>query len=58
MGDALTSGDLQVGHNGLDQPMLVNPTEANNNTQHRTEWSCAQLTLVNFLNNILPVSTY
>ena len=32
MGDLLTSGDLHVGHNDLGQPMLVDPTEANNNT--------------------------
>jgi len=32
MGDVLTSGDLYVGHNDLGQPILVDPTEANNNT--------------------------
>ena len=31
-GDLLTSGDLHVGHNDLDQPILVDPIEANNNT--------------------------
>ena len=32
MGDVLTSDDLLEGHNDLGQPMLVDPTEANNNT--------------------------
>ena len=32
MGDVLISGDLYVGHNVLGQPMLVDPTEVNNNT--------------------------
>ena len=33
----LTSGDLYVGHNNLGQPMLVDPTKANNNTP-KTAW--------------------
>ena len=32
MGDLMTSGALHVGHNDLDQPMLVDHTEANKNT--------------------------
>ena len=31
-GDILTSGDLQLGHNDLGKPMMVDHIEANNNT--------------------------
>ena len=34
MGELLTSDKLHIGHNDLDQPMLVDPTEANNNIIH------------------------
>ena len=40
MGDLLTSGDLHVGHNDPGQPMLVDPTEANNNIP-KTAWLLA-----------------
>ena len=36
MGDLLTSGKLHIGHIDLDQPMLVDPTEANINIIHQT----------------------
>ena len=32
MGNILASGHLHVGHNDPAQPMLVDPTEAKNNT--------------------------
>ena len=32
IGDVLTSGDLPKGHDDLGPCMLVDPTEANNNT--------------------------
>ena len=40
MGDVLTFGDLYAGHNDLGQLMLVDPTEANNNTP-KTAWLLA-----------------
>ena len=38
MGELLTSGDLHVGQNDLDQPMLVDPIEANNNTPKQLDY--------------------
>ena len=32
MGDVLTSGDLHICQNDLGKPILVDPTEAKNNT--------------------------
>ena len=40
MGDILTSGDLPVGHNDLGQTLLVEHTEANNNTP-KSAWLLA-----------------
>ena len=45
MGDVLTSIDLCLGHNDLGQPMLIDPTEENNNSQKHLD----QLLVEDFL---------
>ena len=38
MEDILTFGELHVGHNGLGQPRMADPTEANNNTPKQLDY--------------------